>query len=316
MSMIWRSKLALSLCLLALGSGCGDDPKPIEGNKGDGDGDRGDGDEGDGDKGDGDKGDGDGDVGDGDGDGTPDPTVELGMVEGQFWMRTDLKAKVTQPQANAVINSDLTAYSVVKITKDGDNFKMVDWQCHVSTVQTCSAPCTMASSETSEGQAYAPSVRAITVSGSQWEASACAAAVGWKWDFSKGDKALPSSASDPLIYNPGEGGPGVDIKVNVSAKLLGVDVPYACTASTVQKVDVLYSGTLSGGKLQSTGVVKDNGSDQFVFDSPGCGDVPDPEPVGTGTLRLLRKDIPGGSGEPSTWTCPSLSDFQKALPKK
>ena len=314
MSKIWRSKLALSLCLLALGSGCGDDPAPGQVVNGDGDGDKGDGDNGDGDKGDGDGDVGDGDVGDGDvgdGDGDAAPATNLGMIEGQYWMRTDLKAMVTQPDVNAIINSDLTAYSVVKITKDGDNYKMVDWQCQVSTAQTCSAPCTMASSTTSEGQAFAPSVRTITVSGSKWEASACAAAVGWKYDFAaKGDRDLPTSKTDPLIYNPGAGSDGVDIEVSVTAKVLGVDVPYECEANTLQKVDVLYSGSLSNGKLQRTGVAKDNGSNQFVFDG-SCGEVPDPVAVGTGSMRLLRKDIAGGAGEPSTWTCPSLADFQK-----
>ena len=297
MSKIWRSKLTLSMCLLALSVGCGDDPAPMTGG---GDGDRGDGD---GDEGDGDEGDGDGDV---------KPSKPLSGIAGKYWMRTDLKAKVTVGTSS--LDSDLTAYSLVEITEDGDDYQMVDWQCHVTTDQTCTAPCTDASSTTTEGQSFAPAVRKLTVNGTKWKASACAQAVGWKWDFAKdGDHDIPMSG-DPLIYSPGGGGPGVDIEVKVTAV-----IPLMCTANTVQTVDVLYSGdtTKDGKKLQDIGDAVDNGSSQQVIDGAdgkrNCGDVPPPEPVGMGSLSLVEKNFAGA--KPADWKCPSLSEFQAALPE-
>ncbi len=308
MSKIWRFKLTLSLCILALAAGCGDDPAPMastgDGDQGDGDGDKGDGD---GDEGDGDGGDGDGDV---------DPGKPLSGIAGKYWMRTDLKANMMV--LTSTLASDLTAYSLVEITEDGDDYQMVDWQCHVTTKQSCTAPCSEASSETDEGESYAPAVRKLTVNGNKWQASECAQAVGWKWNFAEdGDRDLPVTG-DPLIYSPGGGGPGVDITAQVTTIFGGE--PLKCVASTVQTVDVLYSGTLSsdGKNLQDTGTAKDNGSSQQVIDDANgqrnCGDVPAPEPVGTGTLRLVEKDFAGA--KPSDWTCPSLSEFQAALPKK
>ncbi len=296
MSKIWRYQLAASLCTLALVSACGDDPvTPAP--SGDGDTMPGDGD-------------GDGDGGDGDGDGDIDKNPVGTTIEGQYWMRTDLDATITQVEVNATIRSEITAYSLVQISKDGSQYKMVDWQCHVTTKQECESVCSAASSATSEGQAYVPSTRTLTVSGSSWSTSTCAAAVGWKWDCAKdGAVAMPTTASDPLVYNPGGGEVGVDIDATVTAI-----IPLTCKANVVQKVDVLYSGSLTDGVLQGSGVATDNGSQQNVLGGT-CGDVPNPVPVGPGSLRFAKRDIPGGA-EPAAWTCPSLSDFQAALPQR
>lgn len=278
--------------------GCGDDPAPATG--GDGDGLGGDGDQ---------QPPGDGDAGDGDGDGDGIDNTPVGStLEGQYWMRSDLDVNITQE--GVTLPAAITAYSVVEITKDGAQYKFVDWQCEVTSVQTCPSPliCTSASSSTTEGKAFVPTQRTLTVSNSSWSTSDCAAAVGWKWDCAKdGPTAVPTTETDPLVYNPGGGGVGVDLK----ADLVTVIGSGTCTAQVVQKVDVRYSGQLTGGVLQTSGVTTDNGSQQNVIGGD-CGDVPNPVAQGPGTLRFAKRNIPGGS-DPASWTCPSLAEFQSAL---
>lgn len=272
-----------------------------------------------------------GSVGDGDSSVTPpgDSGVPGGgndSAVGEYWMRSDVTVNLTQAVGanTAVIRSDITAYSLVKVESVNGQLQMKDWQCEVTTAQECEQYCTSASSEARDGEtkAYAPSARALTVNADgSWSASKCAAAVGWQWDCAAdAARALPTSDSDPAVYDPTGGGKGVNLTATVSAPNplgLGNDVTASCTARLVQRVDLLYSGTLAGGKL-ATGVAKDDGSEQLalnpdpVTDSSSCGMPPAPVPVGAGTLRAIAAPSPIGDA----WTCPTLEQFQAALPTK
>jgi hypothetical protein len=211
------------------------------------------------------------------------------------------------------ILSDITAYSLVRVESGDGGLKMTDLQCQVKTVQQCeNNACTEPSSTVrdGEGRAFAASTRTLTVGAEgKWSTSECAAALGWKWNCGvDAERDLPNSASDPLIYDPAGGGDGVNVTVHVKAP---GGIPYDCSTHLVQRVNVLYSGALESGKFATTGVAQDNGSEQFALDD-GCGVPPRPVPVGAGTLRIIPapKAITGGD----TWDCPSMTEFEAALP--
>jgi hypothetical protein len=131
-----------------------------------------------------------------------------------------------------------------------------------------------------------------------WSAGACAAAIGWKWNCAT-DAAhpLPMVVTDPLVVNGG---------VPLHAEVYG----QKCDTHVVQRVNVLYSGTLQNNTL-GMGVATDNGSEQSALDN-GCGAVPATVPTGPGTLRVIPAPRPiMVAGQ---WACPNLADFQAALP--
>jgi hypothetical protein len=301
----FRYGVRVSLCALVLALGCGDDgsdntgPGPNNGENpgGDGDGNN---------PGGGNTGGNNGGTNGGD----DDP------LTGDYWMRTDMAARIMSDPVPLIgaasIRSDVTAYSLVRVVRDGDGYQMIDWQCHVSTAQACESVCTAAQSVARDGEtkAYAPSTRTLTVQGDSWSASACAAATGWQYNCATdGDVPLPQSEDDPLVYDPAGGGKGVNVTATVTAPILG---PVTCEARLVQRVDLVYEGSLANGQLATTGVATDNGSDQRALND-ACGDVPVPVPVGPGTLRIVPAPRPISGGD--SWECPSLAEFEQALPE-
>jgi len=266
-----------------------------------------------------------GDAGGGDasvdaGGGGGGPVFPEEPVTTQYWMRSDMDVKMTSGVDSATMT--LTAYSLVALTRSKSGYEMVDLQCQVATSHGKCAEgspiCTTLSAEAHEGQAYAASHRTLSFDGDHWTSSACAQAVGWKWSCTDGpqDTPIPTSDSDPLVYNPAGDDPndvlkGVDLKITFESPSL--PEPTWCITAAVQKVDVIYSGLLQDGDLALTGTVTDHGSAQSLLNDY-CGTFDTPSAQGPGALRLVPKTF-GGGNDATSWTCPSLEDFQAAFPQ-
>jgi len=248
---------------------------------------------------------------------TPQQALEAKLV-GDYYLRSDVYSSTQE--SGAMIDTDATAFSLVKIgfdAKDGA-LKMIDWQCEVSIAQTCPRGCSNPSTKllANGGRAYLPAKRALTVDASTgaWSTGRCAYALGWKWDFaSDPNGVLPTADSDPLVYDPDGMGPGINSTFSVTVPVIGAgSLNRVCKFRLTQKIDVTYAGKLAANAL-GAGQLQDTGSDQKFLTTDGCDGKPSNSTRKPSTVRFARAPT-GKSFNGTPWPCPSLSEFQAALP--
>jgi len=236
---------------------------------------------------------------------------------GDYYLRSDVYTSTQQ--SSATIDTDATAFSLVKIgfdAKDGV-LKMIDWQCEVSITQTCPKGCSNPSTKllANGGRAYLPAKRVLTVDANTgaWSTSRCAYALGWKWDFaSDPNGVLPAAEGDPLVYDPDGMGPGINSTFSVTVPIGASSLNQVCKFRLTQKIDVTYAGKLAADAL-GTGQLQDTGSDQEFLDKDGCEGTPANSVRKPSTVRFTRAPA-GKSFSGTPWPCPSLTEFQAALP--
>ena len=236
-------------------------------------------------------------------------------IAGTYWLRAEIEASASQPilgELKAQIDSTVTTYSLASISKAGNDYAMVDWQCQVTTTQVCkTAACSASETSTTEGQTYKPAKRTLMIENSSWSTSRCAQSAGWDYDCTSDDSTkLPSDASDARINDAGGGKAGVDIFIK-----LNNDPNHQCTFQAVQLVDVVYSGTVQRPpqrKRRDHGLRLRAERDRQHELRRGREHHPSPLVSKPGKLRILPKSIPNGS-DPAKWECPSLEEFERAF---
>lgn len=227
---------------------------------------------------------------------TPEQMLAAKLV-GDYWMRTD--TATSSSTLGITVRSDTSTYSVVKVGFSDGRLKLVDRQCFVSVSQDNNTTTTFRS----EGQpAYAPAQRVLTLDPvrNTWTTGPCAYAVGWKWDFAKqDDRSPPTSDSDPLVYDVDGGGKGLNIAVKSGALV-------SCNLRVVQKVDVVYSGTLRDQKLVD-GVMTNNRSQQNILAQDCTASSPTSRDLGTPTVKLVSRAVD------ASFACPALAEMRAAF---
>lgn len=243
-----------------------------------------------------------------------DGTAVDSPLVGDYWMRADVHVKLAASQLGITIQTttDTRVYSLVTVRARGDALEMRDWQCTVRAVQRCQAGCSKMSTTlrdvATSSKAFIAPRRTLTVTGQHWSAAPVAYAIGYKGDYHAApDTPMPTSASDPLVYDPDGGGKGVDFTTSVTAGFTT-----ACSLRVVQKVAVRYEGDLEEGGL-TTGSLIDFGSDQAELSNSCTGAATEPTPGDApNTVRLVRAPLPIDSSK-VPWTCPTLDEFEELL---
>jgi hypothetical protein len=230
-------------------------------------------------------------------------------ISGDYWLRMDL---YTSAESNGItVNSHTTSFSLARVGVDeADAFKMIDWQCLVSTEQTCEEPCLSAAARiaTGEGRAYRPAVRTLRVDPEtgKWSASLVPFALGWKGNFvDEPDALLPEDERDERVYDIAGDGEGV----NVDVKIVTGASTTECDARVVQKLSFAYSGFLEEAQF-TRGEVTEKGSEQVVLGGSCPPNVRGQKTLPY-TLRMVR--VPEQHSIDEQWTCPSESEFRAVL---
>lgn len=251
----------------------------------------------------------------------PDPdapdAVPAENVAGDYWMRADVDADSSVSALGLTLrtNTKSQVYSLVRVDQQDGKRTFRDFQCTLRITQSCSAGCTSLSTTlldpVKSARAFVPAVRDLTVAADgSWSASRVPYAVGWKGDFAS-DPALrlPTSDSDPLVYDPDGGrGKGIDLTVRLKPSIIPERV---CEFRVVQKIDVSYAGKLEGGALRS-GTMADRGSTQNVLETTCPDSEPSSSEGSTAPVRLIVAPRPIETAA-LPWPCPSLSEFEAAF---
>jgi hypothetical protein len=250
----------------------------------------------------------------------PPPTQQpKSPLVGDYWMRAAVESNTSVTAASLTVetNTKTQIYSLVRVDERDEALTFQDFQCTITFSQTCIRGCTSVSTKLLDparsGRAFVPPLRALSVDeGGMWSASAVPYALGWRGDFNKTpDAKVPSSASDPLVFDPDQGKfAGLDITVRLKPTIVQEQI---CEMGVVQKIAVSYAGKLEAGALRD-GTMTDVGSTQNVLGkSPGCRDSePTTEPGAKAPVRLIpapkainRAALP--------WPCPTVSEFESAF---
>ncbi|MET0341806.1 MAG: hypothetical protein ABW252_12450 [Polyangiales bacterium] len=233
---------------------------------------------------------------------------------GDYWMRADVHVKLGASQLGVTIRTttDTRVYSLVTVRPKGDTLELRDWQCTVRALQSCQSGCSKMSTtlrdEASSSKAYLAPRRTLTVEGQHWSVTPVAYAIGYKGDYSiDPEMTMPTSASDPLVYDPDGGGKGVDFTTSVTAGF-----STSCSLRVVQKVAVQFEGDLEEGGL-TTGALVDFGSDQAELSNSCSGAATEPTPGDApNTVRLIRAPEAIDTAK-VPWACPTLEAFEELL---
>jgi hypothetical protein len=247
----------------------------------------------------------------------PDDPAPTSPLVGEYWMRTSAFASSTtsQPPVTVKTHTDTFLYSLVQVGFQGEVLKFIDWQCALRIDQRCDSGCSEVSTKLLDAakspKAFAPAKRDLTVAADgSWSASRAPYALGWRGDYGAMPNAvLPTSESDPLVYDP-DGGRGKGVDVTSTLRTL-TGLSSTCDMRVVQKIDVSYKGKLTDGKL-STGSLEDLGTEQNEL-ATSCGNAKTTSSERMpGKVDLVPAPKPIGS-EGATWMCPSLADFEAAF---
>ncbi|MET0285013.1 MAG: hypothetical protein ABW352_11100 [Polyangiales bacterium] len=243
------------------------------------------------------------------------PAVDSPLV-GDYWMRGDVQVKLAASQLGISIKTttDTRVYSLVTVRqKDDGRLEMRDWQCTVRVLQSCQSGCTRMNTTlrdlSASSKAFMAPRRTLTVVGGHWTAAPVAYAIGYKGDYSATPAlTMPSSATDPLVYDPDGGGKGIDFSTSVTAS----GFTTACNLRVVQKVAVRYEGDLDEGGLK-TGSLIDVGSDQGELSNSCSGAATEPTPGDApNSVRLIRSPLEIDTSK-VPWACPTLEEFEALL---
>jgi len=244
--------------------------------------------------------------------------VAVSPLVGDYWMRADLHVRLKASQLGLTVSTttDSTYYSLVTVRQKDGELELRDWQCTLRVSQACESGCraistTLRDAATS-GKAFMAPRRSLNISrDGHWSVSPVAYAIGWKGDFTTAPAAaMPRSEGDGLVYDPDGAGKGVNFATNVETTS---GFKSTCDLRVLQKVAVTYEGDLEGGAL-TTGTLADFGSDQVELGNSCSGAqaemlttaAPSVVTFVPAPLRIDNSKVP--------WPCPSLSEFEDALP--
>ena len=219
-------------------------------------------------------------------------------LSGDYWLRVD--AYNTSRGSAMTVTTHAITFMVAKVGVVDGALKMYDRQCFID-LQQSGATTTISAAEQSS---IYPAVRTLTVQpeSGQWSSNSGPYALGWDYDFSRQpDRNPPTSDSDPLVVDPAGDGPGVNVTVRAGL---------TCSLRVVQKVALLFSGTLANEQL-ATGSVVDHGSVQEVLKQDAlCPTDTTKLASGPDTVRFARPTVALTDKLP----CPTRSQFMALLP--
>lgn len=244
--------------------------------------------------------------------------VSVSPLVGDYWMRADIHARLKASQLGLTVSTttDSTYYALVTVRQKGAALELRDWQCTLRVVQKCESGCrsiaTTLRDEATSGKAFmAPRRRLDVDRDGHWSVTKVAYAIGWKGDFIAAPASpLPSSEDDGLVYDPDGAGKGINLATTVQTTS---GFGSTCDLRVLQKVAVSYEGQLEAGAL-TTGTLVDFGSDQVELSNSCMGAAAEPSSAAPSTMRLIRAPSPIDNTK-VPWPCPSLSEFEAALPE-
>ncbi len=239
----------------------------------------------------------------------------LAKAQGYYWLRTDIEFTYSQSagfQTVRVFNR-ASHMALTQLVAEGQTLKAIERTCHVFYQHKCQSACTSFSTTVAPNAAKLyrtqdlPRVYTLTNNNTMFVTNAASLTLGWTGPAN----AVPTSLSDPTVWNTNNDATSKGFYVNVKAG--GLPQVVDCYYNTVERVTSTYSGELNkSGSLDGINVkMSTEGSSAKTLGSQGGGacvpgeDTPAPS---RSTVRFAK--VQGGA---SFWDCPAIADFKAKL---